>query len=162
MQLATSRIAQVLDPLLQEDGFTRTGLNWYRYGQESILLVNVQSPRHGMGPYINLGVYYYKYGDAREPAIVDCHISTRLTSLVSTAPREMELLDVANDVPDEARRRELSDMMRVFAIPWIEAVSKIESARYVLASRPSAAHVAPVARADLRVQMPKPRGANTP
>jgi Domain of unknown function (DUF4304) len=56
---AASQIARVLDPVLKEGGYRRRGLNWYRYGVDSVLLVNVQRARYTSGAYINLGVYYY-------------------------------------------------------------------------------------------------------
>lgn len=37
-----SKLAQLLAPGLQESGFVRSGLSWYRYEIDSILVINVQ------------------------------------------------------------------------------------------------------------------------
>jgi hypothetical protein len=100
------------------------------------------------------GVYYYRYGKIDQPKIVDCHVDTGLNSVVSNALWEIELLDLTNDVPPETRSGELQDMVRTYAIPWLEGMAAFDVARSFLASNPAAAHVAPIARTDLRPQGP--------
>jgi hypothetical protein len=153
---AASQIARVLAPVLKESGYRRRGLNWYRYGVDSVLLVNVQRARYTSGAYINLGVYYYKYGSMELPKDVDCHLTTRLTALVPNPLREMELLDFAKDIPLETRRAEIKDMMRSYGVSWLDAMADIDSARSVLARDKKAVHVAPIARADLRSTQTSP------
>jgi hypothetical protein len=142
-------VAQVLDAVLQEQGFIRDDLNWYRYGDESILLINIQRAQFAPGPYINLGVYFYRYGEMEEPRIVDCHVHVRLTRVVPDAMREIELLDLTNDIPETVRRDEIQGLLRASGIPWLEGVAKFDSARSFLSEHPKAAFVAPKARADL-------------
>jgi hypothetical protein len=79
-----------------------------------------------------------------------------LTALVPNPLREMELLDFANDIPLETRRVEIKDMMRRYAVNWLEGMADIDSARSVLASDKKAVHVAPIARADLRPTLTAP------
>lgn len=150
---AASETARILAPVLRESGFIRRGRNWYRYGGDSILLVNVQQSRLPTVAYVNLGVYYYQYGMVERPKIVDCHVDTRLNSLVSNPLREMELLDLMKDIPSESRRSELRHMVRTYALPWLERMAAIDSARTFLASNPAAAHVAPKAIEDLRAPL---------
>jgi hypothetical protein len=38
-RLAAGEIAELLQPVLEREGFFRRGLNWYRYGTESILVI---------------------------------------------------------------------------------------------------------------------------
>lgn len=151
-----SQIARVLDPVLKDSGYRRRGLTWYRYGVDSVLLVNVQRARYTLGAYINLGVYYYKYGKMERPKDVDCHLTARLTALVPNPLREMELLDFAKDIPLETRRVEIKDMMRRYGVVWLDGMAEIDSARSVLASDKKAVHVAPIARADLRPTLTSP------
>jgi hypothetical protein len=143
-------MAQLVDPMLKQNGFVRRGLHWYRHEHESVLVVDVQPARSAPGPYINLGVYYFKYGDRQDPKIVDCHVDTRLTSVVPNPLRGDELLDVTNDISDDVRREELGNMFQLYAIPWFEGMLRLDTARAFLASNPKVAHVAPVARADLK------------
>jgi len=50
--------AAILDPVLTDAGFTRTGRGWYQQTDESIVMVDLQ--RSSIEFYINLGVYYRK------------------------------------------------------------------------------------------------------
>lgn len=145
-----SVIAETLAALLHESGFIRTGLRWYRYEEDSILLIDIQPARSYPGPYINLGVYYYRYGDVDKPRIEECHASMRLTSVVPSGRRERELLDLSNDISIGVRGQELAEMIRAYAIPWLEGAAKFDTAKSFLAknkSRP--AYIMPIARADL-------------
>jgi hypothetical protein len=146
---STSQVAQMLDVVLKEQRFVRSGLNWYRYDDESVLVVNVQRANFAPGPYINLGVYFYRYGDLEEPQIVDCHVHVRLTRVVPNAFREIELLDLTNDMPTNLRRDGLEGLLRTSAIPWLETLAKFDSARSFLTGNPTAAYVSPNARTDL-------------
>ncbi len=150
MASAAEHIAEILDPSLAEQGFVRSGGRWYRYKEESVLVIDVQPARYSPGPYINLGVYYYKYGSQRQPDIVDCHVDTRLTSLVANPRRGDELLDPTNSIPYDARRDELRAMIQGSAMPWLQSMARLDTAKAVLANSPKAAHIAPIARADLR------------
>lgn len=83
--------------------------------------------QYAPGPYINLAVYYYKYGQLNKPAVVDCHVTTRLTNLlqaVGEALRETELLDLTNDISVDIRRDELLQMIRTYGIPWLGGGSR--------------------------------------
>jgi hypothetical protein len=147
-----STVAKILEPLLKERGFDRSGLRFYRYEDESILLVDVQPARAAPGPYINLGVYYYRYGAVDTPDIVACHLSNRLTAVVpqDKAFREIELLDLSNEISLQVRGDELKDLLRAYGIPWLDRLSRFDAAKAVLAEHPTAAYVAPIARADLK------------
>lgn len=136
--------------MLREAGFTRSGLSWYRPEKDSVLLVNVQSARYSPGPYVNLGVYYFKYGDIDKPDIVDCHVTTRLNRLLSVADafRQNELLDATNEITDDVRRPELQNMIRSYALPWLEGLARFDEARSFLESR-GVGHISPAARSDL-------------
>ena len=149
MSEPASEIAQILAQSLQNSGFVGGGLRWYRYEEESILVVDVQPSRYSPGPYINLGVYYYRYGRSDKPKIVDCHVDTRLTGILPNPLRGDELLDPSNDISKDVRRDELQAMIRSYAIPWLESMARFDAAKTVLAQNPKLAHIAPIARADL-------------
>lgn len=146
---AASEIADLFGPSLIEDGFIRSGLNFYRYGAESVLLINIQSGSLWLGPYINLGVYYFRFGAMNRPEIADCHLQTRLISVVPNPLRQEELLQLTNDIPQHERYAELLEMMRRWGVPWLEGVSTFDSARTFLPGSTKAAHIAPIARDDL-------------
>jgi len=147
---ASAEVAGLFAPMLQEAGFVRSGLNFYRSTDESILLVSIQTGTHWLGPYVNLGVYYHKFGETMErPGIVDCHVQTRLTSVVPNPLREGELLQMSNDISLDTRRAELLGMMRNYGLSWLEGMEVFESARTFLQGSTKAAHVAPIAREGL-------------
>ena len=149
---AASIVADLIDSSLKEQGFIRKGLSWFHYEQESISVINVQPAAYAPGPYINLGIYYYRYGDADTPDIVECHLDTRLTSVLpkEQAFREITLLDLTNDIPTEVRRDELQALIRAYGIPLLAKLASIDAARVVLSQTPTIVHVAPTVRADLR------------
>jgi Domain of unknown function (DUF4304) len=150
MASAAAQIGEILDPSLVELSFVRSGTRWFRYEEESVLVIDVQPARYSPGPYVNLGVYYYKYGTQKEPNIVDCHVDARLTSMVPNPLRGDELLNPTNDIPYDVRRDELQTMIRSYAMPWLQSMARLDTAKAVLAHNPKAAHVAPIARADLQ------------
>jgi len=149
---AAATIAELIAASLEEAGFVRNGLSWYRYGAESIEMINIQPAATQPGPYLNLGVYYYRYGQIDAPTMTDCHVDTALNMVLTTpqAFREMELLNPTNDIPSEIRRTELMDLIRRYGIPWLAAMARFEAARALLADNPEIAHVSARARADLQ------------
>lgn len=148
---AASYVTRVLNPGLRASGFVRHGRNWYRYGSDSILVVNIQQSRLPAVAYVNLGVYYYKYGKNERPKIVDCHVDASLNGVVTNPLLVIGLLDLTSDIPSELRTDELANVVRAYAVPWLERMATIDSARNFLASNPAAAHIAPEARVDIQV-----------
>ena len=148
-QSAAQVIAELLQPVLQQDGFVRRGLRWFRYEEESILVIDVQPAAVLPGPYINLGVYYLRYGANQQPKIVDCHVDTRLMSLVPDPLRGNVLLDPNNEVADDTRREELTQLVHNYGVPWLEMMAKFQSAKTALMKTPLVAHVSAMARPDL-------------
>jgi Domain of unknown function (DUF4304) len=155
-QSAAREIAELLQPVLEQERFLRKGLRWYRYESESILVVEVQPAEVLPGPYINLGVYYLKFGSAQFPEVVDCHVDTGLVSVVPNPVRGNELLDPNRTISSDVRRQELAELLHAHAIPWLKTMSNLSAARLVIKQNPLAAHVAPVARADLVSPTDKP------
>jgi hypothetical protein len=157
-QGAATIVADLIDPSLREQRFVRHGLSWYRYEKESILVINVQLASYAPWAYINLGVYYYRFGDEDRPDIVECHVSTRLNGVLSQADalREISLLDLTNDIPTEVRRDELQTMIRVHGVPFLERLASFEAARIVLSQNPKLAHIAPAVRAELTLPSGSP------
>src|ERR1700722_7999346 len=116
-RLAASEIAEVLQPVLEREGFFRRGLNWYRYETESILVVEVQPSDFLPGPYINLGVFYFRYGSAEFPDIVDCHLDTGFVSVIPNPLRGNALLDPNSAISLDVRRQELDELIHAHVIP---------------------------------------------
>lgn len=151
---AAEEIAKLLDPELRRSGYVRNGLRWYRYESESVLVIDVQPAKHRLGPYLNLGVYYFKYGHADKPSIEACHVLMRLKRIVPNPLREMELLDLPNGLSESIRQSELVQMFVTYGFPWLESVSTIESAKVVFAdkNKPLALVVEKEVRADLNLK----------
>lgn len=150
-QNAAIMVGGLIDPTLKEQGFVRSGLSWYRYEKESILVINVQPATYAPWVYINLGVYYRRYGSENEPDIVSCQLDARLNGILpqKEAMRQIYLLDLSNDIPIEERRHELQTMIRNYGVPFLDKLASFEAARAALIQNPKLAHVAPAARADL-------------
>jgi hypothetical protein len=146
---AASEVARLLDPTLRANGFVRHGHNWFRYNGESISLLNVQRSRLSQVAYVNLGTYFYRYGKLQKPKLVECHVDTGLNSVVPHPLRVIALLDLTSYISSEVRGDELGEIVRSYALPWFDRMMSLESARSFLASNPTAAHVAPIARAEL-------------
>lgn len=148
---AALTVADLINPSLKEQGFARNGLNWYRYEKESILVVNIQPASYAPWVYINLGVYYYRYGDEKNPTIAKCHVDTRLNGVLpqEEALRVISLLDLTSDIPVEVRRDELQTALRMYGVPFLERFASVEAARIALARNPRLMHVTPAVRADL-------------
>jgi hypothetical protein len=148
MASAPATIARLVAPALIEEGFTRKGQNFYRQENDSVLVVNIQPSRMTAGPYINLGVFYRRYGAESEPNIASCHVFARLLRLVPDMDRLERLVNLSNDIPESERRAELQTLVRGFGVPWLNALSKFEGAKAFLATGPYN-NIAPVARPDL-------------
>lgn len=148
-RLAADKIAELLRPGLEREGFVRQGLNWYRYETESILVIEVQPSDFLPGPYINLGIFYFKYGSAEFPDIVDCHLDTGFVSVIPNPLRGNALLDPNSAISLDVRRQELDELIHAHAIPWLQTMGNFSAAKHIIKENPSAAHVAPVAQKDL-------------
>ncbi len=143
---ASSIVSDIVDPVMRSAGFSRDGLSWYRPGSESVEILNVQPSRLPTTAYINVGVYYLRFGDAAAASIFNCHASARLTSIVPDADKEMELLNVDNDMALSARKAELAAMIVSYALPWLHNMADFENAcRYVTTSA-QVVRVSPEAR----------------
>jgi hypothetical protein len=150
-------VAELVQPTLEIEGFLRKGFRWYRAESESILVVEVQPAEVSPGPYINLGVYYLKFGSLQFPEMIDCHLDTGLVSVIPNPARGNALLDPNSAIARDVRLQELAALLHAHAIPWLQTMSNLSAARLVLEQNPFAAHVAPVARADLVSPTAKPQ-----
>jgi hypothetical protein len=148
-RLAAGEIAELLQPVLEREGFFRRGVNWYRYGTESILVIEVQPSDFLPGPYINLGIYYFRYGSAEFPDIVDCHLDTGFVSVIPNPLRGNALLDPNSAISLDVRRQELDEQIHAHAIPWLQMMGNFSAAKLVIKENPFAAHIAAVAQSDL-------------
>lgn len=153
---AAIQIAELLQPAMEREGFVRKGLRWYRYESESTLVVEVQPAEFLPGPYINLGIYYLRYGTDQYPDIVDCQLDTGLVSVVPNPLRANALLDPNNTIPRDVRRQELEDLLYAHAIPWLQSMASFDAARLIIKQNPAAAHVAPRARGDMGLPSTNP------
>jgi hypothetical protein len=145
------KFADLVAPVLEQQGFVRDRLSWFRYESESILVVDIQPSAYHLGPYINFGVYYLRYGNLSKPDIVDCHINTRLNMLLSVeeATRLIALQDSTNEVPLKVWGEELQALVVAHGIPALKQVASFPDAKVLIAQNPNKWHVSRVATRDL-------------
>jgi hypothetical protein len=153
---ANSRLstAAILTPILKERGFVRSGDSWYRQDEESVMVVNLQSS--WPGPLVNFGISWRKYGLIAHPKIAQCQVWNRLEMMGPGPLRVYALTDPSSDISDDDRRTELQQLVLAYGLPWLEGLSKFDTARSFLAepkNRP--AFIAREARAELEVPRPK-------
>jgi hypothetical protein len=145
---AANEIAELIQPTLQQEGFLRKGQRWYSYEKNATAIIEVQTAKYSPGPYINLGIFYLKYGESKYPKIVDCQIYTRVLGLVPNPERLNDLLDPTNGIPRDIRGKELADAFHSYLIPWLRTMTDVGEAKSVLMKNPRVAHVAVEARED--------------
>ena len=146
-----TRLVELIDPFLREQGFVRLGFSWHRQHEDSILKIDVQPAKYAPGPYVNLSVSYGRYGTATELTDLKFQVTTRLVSLVPDPPSLLELTDLGNGFPEEERQEGLRYQILTFGLPWLDGLTKFENARAFLARRTSeAVFIVPEARTDLK------------
>jgi hypothetical protein len=111
---------------------------------------HLQGARFSLGPYINLGVWYDRYGSNDKPQIGYLHLTERLQSLggIREASRLMELVDPWKDISDKTRAAELQGLIMTFGLPWFEKAKDFESAKARFAAGEISAAVGAAARVD--------------
>jgi len=79
------------------------------------------------------------------------HISIALQHFTSSRPIRFEgtNFSIRHDISNDVRRHELQGMIQSYAILWLQRMAQFDTARAMLAENPKAAHVVPMARADL-------------
>jgi hypothetical protein len=146
-----TRLVELMDPFLREQGFVRLGFSWFMQQEDSILKIDVQPARYAPGPYVNLSVSYRRYGSATELTDLKVQVTTRLVSLVPDPPHLLDLTDLGNGFPEEERQEGLRYQILNFGLPWLDGLMKFEDARGFLARKTSeSVFIAPEARVDLK------------
>lgn len=70
---------QALAPLLKARGFKKSNATWRRGQDESVAVLNIQKSPWGSGDYyVNLGVYFFAFGELTAPTEYQCHVRRRL------------------------------------------------------------------------------------
>jgi hypothetical protein len=151
---SSSSTAEILSPVLAERGFVRIGDSWYRQDQESVLMVDLQSS--WPGPLLNFGVYWRKYGALTHPRIAQCHVWNRLEIMGPDALEVSALTDPSSGLSDDDRRRQLQRLVLTYGLPWLEGLSRFDTARSFLAEpRNRPAFIAREARQELAGELPE-------
>ena len=149
----TKSVGEILAPTLGGRGFVRSGNRWLREESESIILVELQPAKYSAGPYINFGVYYRKYGNEAPADNEECHLSTRLESVIPLADALQldNLLDPNSSLSKDERRVRLANLVVTYGLPWLEGLTRFSTARAFLAKETSkGVFIAPALRKELR------------
>jgi len=79
MSMDAESFKKAVHPLLNGQGFVRSGATWRKEQDESVAVFNVQKSGFGGGTYyLNIGVYYHALGNDMAPAESQCHVRRRL------------------------------------------------------------------------------------
>ncbi|MBL8711477.1 MAG: DUF4304 domain-containing protein [Alphaproteobacteria bacterium] len=125
-----------IDEALNPAHFQRKSSTWYRYLDETILVVNLQKSNFGKQYYINLGIFAKDLrgdpDDKRDPKESDCHIRIRLDALEPADQDRLRLLLNLEDNSIDAAERQQGIAIAVArtALPFLIQCSTRQSIRY--------------------------------
>lgn len=147
---ARMAIRRALDDILMTPGFHRVSTTWTRESNDGHELIMLQRSRWASVVYVNVGVHYLPLEPRFGGHVADCHVRTRLESLVGFTPDVAESLDLLSPLSDHERGYRVADAVTRLALPWLEGVRDIGNAGSFLQRRTSkAVIVAPPVRAAL-------------
>jgi len=111
--------------------FVKKSGSWYADRQETVLVAELQRSDHGEKYYVNLAVWFKRFGDAKFPKEYQCHIRIRLTSLMDgRIQKALDLEDQA--ISDTERAAILQTAMQEQGIPFLERCSTLEGVKSLL------------------------------
>jgi hypothetical protein len=118
------------DSFGSESGFEKKSGSWYHRSNDVTAVSNLQKSQYGPQYYFNQGFWLRSLGDEPFPKENKCHIRARLESLVPEETIGIDhLLDLAFEMPDQQRTKELTDLLRHRLLPLIELGSTIVGLR---------------------------------
>ena len=117
------QIVTAIARTLKANGFKKKGATWHRQQGEFIQALNVQGSQWSKSFYLNLGIYLCALGDNKTPTEYRCHIRNRVEDVCDDRSRCNAFLDLENEIPADARFRDLESIIETRAIPWLEEFS---------------------------------------
>ena len=127
---AIKLVHEAIGRATKSSSFVKKGGGWYADRNESILVISPQKSQYGQQYYLNLGVYFKELGSILAPKEQECHLRARLSQIVSDGEEKTveALLDFEQSVPE--REECLANLLRHYALPFLEACSSIDGVRH--------------------------------
>jgi hypothetical protein len=148
--VARRDVEDAVDRMLTTSGFRRGKHSWTRAIGDGTQVVALQDSSWAEILYVNLGMWFARYGTPFRGAITDCHVRTRLESLVDFSSSTARALDFRIPMSNSERATVVAGAIAGIGVPWLEGVAQFSDAARFLARRTSrAVLIAPAARADL-------------
>lgn len=124
-------VSRTVDSSLKANNFIKKSGSWYREVDESVMVVNLQKSNYGNTFYINLGVWFKRFGQSQFPKEQQCHIRIRLSSL--TGEELDNALNLENTAVTEVDRQLTIDgAISQRALPFLSACSTVNGVRSML------------------------------
>lgn len=130
--MSTRNVIQTtFDEFGKLSGGAKKSGSWYRRGDETVFVLNLQKSNYAVRYYVNAALWLLAVGSADAPKPSQCQIQTRLEELL---PPDLEerltaLLDLDSAIEDDARREELLGLLHQYVLPLMEASSTLEGLR---------------------------------
>lgn len=129
-------VVDALNEFAREAGMEKHSGDWYRRTDEVTAVVDLQKSRYRPSYYVNVAFWLNQFGQTRYPKEQECHVRTRLDGLLPSdeiGPAE-ELLDLASEMPYDARHRKLRELLRRRLLPAIAGGMTVQGLRRQIAS----------------------------
>jgi hypothetical protein len=102
-------------------GFKKKSRTWWRHGDETIQVLNLQKSEFGERLYVNLGVYVRALGEEESPPERRCQVQVRLERIASPGRWDPVACATAGDEPSP----ELVAAVLEDGIGWLDQVATL-------------------------------------
>ena len=98
----TIEIINSINPILNEYGFKKKGLNWFSENDNIVKIFNIQKSQFGKQIYLNIGIKIKALESKISNTFPGSHVGFRLDHLLRKG-----ILDFENDLDSEMRCKEI-------------------------------------------------------
>jgi hypothetical protein len=123
-------LAAVIAPQLKAAGFRKKARTWWRHGDETIQVVNLQKSPYGERLYVNLGVYVTQLGSETSPPENRCHVQARLERVADSS----RLAAISSAEADATPTQPLVEAILVDGLAWLDGLSTLAGIRQYIES----------------------------
>ena len=118
-------VQRVFDAYARDAGLEKKAGSWYRRGQETITVIDLQKSNYGLRYYVNIGVWMLGVEPATFPTENRCHIRTRIDPAVDG----FLILTDADDEGDPGGLRRALDVYLRPALAATATLAELRSSR---------------------------------
>lgn len=120
-----------VDDFAKSAGYAKRNGSWYRRTNDTISVLDLQKSQYGRSYYLNIAIWLLPIEEAAFPEEQQCHIRTRLSSLVPQGEERhlSDLLDLDSNLTDDARAEQLAEALGRWLRPAVDATATVESLR---------------------------------